>query len=190
MNKNMEKTSTVEEKRVSAIRELLKREGLKQHELAGRINVAKKGQPFKPMEAQNLSRALTKRKVTDKLARRVWELYSDKYRIEWLLGLDDYPTYYEWADGVQRKKDVTADCMWGIFENSLQKKGHSLKFIHRSGQHLDSSERIHADCYYSVVDNYGKEVKRLTATEMVQLEQKLQEYADFLTERYLWKDVR
>lgn len=186
----MEKSSIVEDKKVSAIKELMQREKLTQQELAGQINVAKKGQPFKPMEAQNLSRALTKRSVSDKLARKIWKLYSDKYRVEWLLGLDDYPTYYEWADSVQDMKDVTADCMWGIFENSLKKKGHSLKFVHRNGQHLDSSERIHADCYYSVVDNYGNEVKRLTASEMAQLEQKLQEYADFLTDRYLWKEVK
>ena len=95
-------------------------------------------------------------------------------------------THYDWADSVQHMKDLVADSMWGVIEKSLNKKGKSLKFVHRSGQHIDSTERLHADCYYSVVDSQtGKELKRLTALEMVQFEEKIQEYCDFMSEKYL-----
>lgn len=133
---------------------------------------------------QNFSRDMNSYKISEKTCRKIIAVFPD-YRIEWLLGYDDIPTHYDWADSIQEKKDSTAQCCWGIFEHSLQKKGQSLKFIHRTNQHLDSTERLHSDCYYSVVDNEGNEIKRLTAIEMVELEQKLQEYSDFLTDRYL-----
>ena len=94
-------------------------------------------------------------------------------------------TDYEWADNVQNMKDLVADSMWGIIEKSLNKEGKSLKFVHRSGQHVDSSQRLRADCYYSIVDRDGNELKRLTALEMVQFEEKIQEYCDFMTGKYL-----
>ena len=82
-------------------------------------------------------------------------------------------------------KDLVADSMWWIIEKSLNKEGKSLKFVHRSGQHVDSSQRLRADCYYSIVDRDGNELKRLTALEMVQFEEKIQEYCDFMTGKYL-----
>ena len=68
----------------------------------------------------------------------------------------------------------------------MNKKGKSLKFVHRSGQHIDSTDRLYADCYYSVVDSQtGKELKRLTALEMIKFEEKIQEYCDFVSDKYL-----
>ena len=185
----MEKSSTVEYKRVSAIKELLKRERLTQQELAGRINVAKKGHPFKPMEAQNLSRALTQNRVSDKLARKIWELFSDKYRIEWLLGYDDIPTLSEWADNVGVEEAITSAGILGAFNTALKKKDKRIEFIHRNSENNDSSQGLQKllqmDCYFSVQDKYGNELKRLSAKEMVELEQKVQEFCDFIADRYL-----
>ncbi len=133
---------------------------------------------------QNFSRFMTSGKVSPYYCKKIIKAFPE-YRIEWLLGYSDIKTWDEWAEDVQHKKDLTADSMWGVIENSLNKKGKSLKFVHRSGQHVDSSQRLRADCYYSVVDSDGKELKRLTALEMVKFEQKLQEYCDFLSEKYL-----
>lgn len=170
----MEKTSFSENKRVSAIKTLLEHEGLKQKDLADRLDI----------EPQNLSRIMVSGKISEKTCRKIHELFPE-YRLDWLLGDSPFMTDYEWADNVQNMKDLVADSMWGIIEKSLNKEGKSLKFIHRSGQHVDSSERLQADCYYSIVDRNGKELKRLTALEMVQFEQKIQEYCDFLTGKYL-----
>lgn len=171
----MKKTSSKENVRVSRIKELLKREGLKQKDLAYELD----------MEPQNFSRFMISGKVSEKTCEKIVKLYPD-YRIEWLLGYDDLMTHYDWANSVQHMKDLVADSMWGVIEKSLNKKGKSLKFVHRSGQHIDSTERLHADCYYSVVDSQtGKELKRLTALEMVQFEEKIQEYCDFMSEKYL-----
>lgn len=134
---------------------------------------------------QNVSRILNlQTALTEETARDIVTAFPG-YRIEWLLGYDDAMTDIEWADNVQNMKDLVADSMWGIIEKSLNKDGKSLKFVHRSGQHVDSSKRLRADCYYSIVDREGNELKRLTALEMVQFEEKIQEYCDFLTAKYL-----
>lgn len=170
----MEKSSFSENLRVSRIRTLLDREGLKQKDLADALDI----------EPQNLSRCMVSGKISEKMCRKIVECFPE-YRIEWLLGDDDSMTYIEWADNIQHMKDLVADSMWGIIEKSLNKEGKSLKFVHRSGQHVDSSERLRADCYYSIVDREGNELKRLTALEMVQFEEKIQEYCDFMIGKYL-----
>ena len=170
----MEKSSFSEDIRALRIKTLLKREGLKQKDLADALDI----------EPQNLSRCMVSGKISEKMCRKIVECFPE-YRIEWLLGDDDSMTDIEWADNIQHMKDLVADSMWGIIEKSLNKEGKSLKFVHRSGQHVDSTERLRADCYYSVVDREGNELKRLTALEMVQFEEKIQEYCDFMTGKYL-----
>lgn len=172
----MSRTKTeINPKRAENVKKLIEAEKITQTELADRIH----------MTQQNISRIVQmKQPLTEETARLIIEAFPE-YRIEWLLGYDDSMTHYEWADNVQLMKDLVADSMWGIIEKSLNKEGKSLKFVHRSGQHVDSSERLRADCYYSVVDREGNELKRLTALEMVQFEEKIQEYCDFMTGKYL-----
>jgi len=161
--------------RAERVKKLIEREKISQVDFASRI--------FQTQ--QNVSRILNlKTALTEETARDIVTAFPE-YRIEWLLGYDDSMTDYEWADNVQNMKDLVADSMWGIIEKSLNKEGKSLKFVHRSGQHVDSSQRLRADCYYSVVDRDGNELKRLTALEMVQFEEKIQEYCDFMTGKYL-----
>ena len=161
--------------RAERVKKLIEREKISQVDFASRI--------FQTQ--QNVSRILNlKTALTEETARDIVTAFPE-YRIEWLLGYDDSMTDYEWADNVQNMKDLVADSMWGIIEKSLNKKGKSLKFVHRSGQHVDSSQRLRADCYYSIVDRDGNELKRLTALEMVEFEQKIQEYCDFMTGKYL-----
>ena len=161
--------------RAERVKQLIEREGISQIDFANRI--------FQTQ--QNVSRIINlKTALTEETARDIVTAFPE-YRIEWLLGYDDSMTDYEWADNVQNMKDLVADSMWGIIEKSLNKEGKSLKFVHRSGQHVDSSQRLRADCYYSIVDRDGNELKRLTALEMVQFEEKIQEYCDFMTGKYL-----
>lgn len=161
--------------RAERVKKLIEREKISQVDFASRI--------FQTQ--QNVSRILNlKTALTEETARDIVTAFPE-YRIEWLLGYDDSMTYYEWADNVQNMKDLVADSMWGIIEKSLNKEGKSLKFVHRTGQHVDSSERLRADCYYSIVDREGNELKRLTALEMVRFEEKIQDYCDFMTGKYL-----
>lgn len=161
--------------RAERVKKLIEREKISQVDFASRI--------FQTQ--QNVSRILNlKTALTEETARDIVTAFPE-YRIEWLLGYDDSMTDYEWADNIQNMKDLVADSMWGIIEKSLNKEGKSLKFVHRTGQHVDSSERLRADCYYSIVDREGNELKRLTALEMVQFEEKIQEYCDFMTGKYL-----
>jgi hypothetical protein len=133
---------------------------------------------------QNFSRFMNSGKESTYYCKKIVKAFP-QYNLAWLLGYSDLKTWNDWAEDIQHKKDLTADSMWGVFENSLNKQGKSLRFVHRSGQHVDSSQRLRADCYYSIVDSDGNELKRLTALDMVKLEQKLQEYCDFLTFKYL-----
>lgn len=161
--------------RAERVKKLIEREGISQIDFANRI--------FQTQ--QNVSRIINlKTALTEETAQDIVSAFPE-YRIEWLLGYDDSMTDYEWADNIQNMKDLVADSMWGIIEKSLNKEGKSLKFVHRTGQHVDSSERLRADCYYSIVDREGNELKRLTALEMVQFEEKIQEYCDFMTGKYL-----
>ena len=161
--------------RAERVKQLIEREGISQIDFANRI--------FQTQ--QNVSRIINlKTALTEETTRDIVTAFPE-YRIEWLLGYDDSMTDYEWADNIQNMKDLVADSMWGIIEKSLNKEGKSLKFVHRTGQHVDSSERLRADCYYSIVDREGNELKRLTALEMVQFEEKIQEYCDFMTGKYL-----
>ena len=161
--------------RVERIEELMERENYKNRkDFAHDID----------MLPQNFSRSMTSGKISEKICEKIVKVFP-QYRIEWLLGYDESPTHYEWADAIQNRKDVTADCMWGVIEASLRKQGKSMRFVHRTGEHVDSSQRLRKDCYYSVVDRDGSELKRLTAREMVEFEQKIQEYCDFMTGKYM-----
>lgn len=74
----MEKSSFSEDVRVSRIKTLLKREGLKQKDLADALDI----------EPQNLSRCLCSGKVSDKMCRKIGDLFP-KYNVMWLLGDSD-----------------------------------------------------------------------------------------------------
>lgn len=161
--------------RVERIEELMEREKYKNRkDFAHDID----------MLPQNFSRSMTSGKISEKICEKIVKAFP-QYRIEWLLGYDESPTHHEWADAIQNRKDVTADCMWGVIEASIRKQGKSLRFVHRTGEHVDSSQRLRADCYYNVVDCEGNVLKKLSAREMVEFEQKIQEYCDFLTGKYL-----
>lgn len=177
--KGMENNKLVETNdnflRVERIEELMERENYKNRkDFAHDID----------MLPQNFSRSMASGKISEKTCEKIIKAFP-QYRKKWLMGYDEYPTHNEWADAIQNRKDVTADCMWGVIENSLRKQGKSLKFIHRAGEHVDSSQRLRKDCYYSVIDRDGNELKRLSAREMVEFEQKIQEYCDFMTGKYM-----
>ena len=81
---NIEKSSFSENVRVSRIKELLKDKGLKQKDLADVLDI----------EPQNLSRCLTSGKVSEKTCLKIIEAFPE-YRLEWLLGYNDYKTEEE-----------------------------------------------------------------------------------------------
>lgn len=169
------KKTEINPKRAKNVKELIKLEGITQKELADRIG-------HTPQNVSNIVKM--KIALTEETARDIIRAFP-KYRLEWLMGYDEHKTNEEWIDGICHMRDLVADSMWGIIENSLQKQGKSLKFVHRSGEHVDSSQRLRADCYYNVVDREGNVLKKLSAREMVEFEQKIQEYCDFLTGKYL-----
>ena len=136
---------------------------------------------------QNVSKILNLHvALTEENARKIIECFPE-YRIEWLLGYDDIMTVWEKVEHDENLDDLFTDSMWGVLEKSLNKEGKSLKFVHKAGQHVDSRQRFYMenDCYYSVVDFQGKELKRLDPFEMLQIEEMIQEYADFITGKYL-----
>lgn len=187
----MEKSSLSENVRVSRIKELLKDKGLKQKDLAEMIEVRSKDGEILTMEPQNLSRCLTSGKVSEKLCKKIIEAFPD-YNLEWLLGYSDLKTQeekdradLEWCNDILEKHNRQAEAVWCLLDGALNKSGLSLKFCHRSGQHLDSHERFKKECYYSIVDESGNEVKRLTAEEQFRLERKIQRICEILTDDLL-----
>lgn len=191
------KRSEINPIRAERVKTIIDRENINQQKLADMI--------FQTQ--QNVSRILTgKQPLTEETARAIidaankisdqnaakkagisLEEYGDHitYRIEWLLGYDDKMTVEDEISNTWTLQDKAADGMWAIIERSLAKQGKSLRFVHRQGEHVDSRQRVRADCYYSIVDQTGNELKRLSSVEMIEFEQKIQEYTDFLTAKYL-----
>lgn len=185
--------------RAERLKILIDRLGIKQNALAKMIfqsqqnisRIIQLKQPLTEETAKDIINAVN-RIIDEKQAKQAGitpEEYGHHctFRLQWLLGYDDSMTQEDWIDNIQRLKDRAADGMWAIIEKSLQKQGKSLRFVHRANEHVDSSKRLKADCYYSIVDQDGNEVKRLTAVEMVRFEMQIQEYCDFITERHLLK---
>ena len=77
----MKKSSNSENKRVTRIKKILELEKIKQINLADALEI----------EPQNFSRFMVSGKVSEKTCRKIVAIYP-KYRIEWLLGYDDYMT--------------------------------------------------------------------------------------------------
>lgn len=111
--------------------------------------------------------------------------FFPEVRLSYLMGDSEYMTDYDWADVTYNMKNIVADSMWAIIENSLRKQNKHLHFHHRQGQHLDSVQRIKSDCYYTIDNEKGETLKKLSPREMVEFEEKIQEYCDFLTEKHL-----
>ncbi len=180
----MEKSSNPESKRVTRIKIILEREHITQKDLADRL--VDPHDPKKSMEPQNLSRMMKTGKITEKTCQRIIAAFPE-YRLDWLMGFDDYMTFEDWIDSTHHQQDVVAQGIWGMIEKSLSKQGKSLRFVHRQDQHVHAYQRAHADCYYTIVDQDGAVLKTLTAVELIQFEKQLQEYCDFLTDRHLLK---
>lgn len=112
----MEKSSFSENVRVSRIKTLLKREGLKQKDLAEALEI----------EPQNLSRCMVSGKISEKMCRNIVECFPE-YRIEWLLGYDDSMTTAEqFSNAIQTANE----------EATLLHKGF-MSFAQLSGFQID-----------------------------------------------------
>jgi hypothetical protein len=129
--------------------------------------------------------------LTETKALDIISVIRDKFpdipeiRLSYLLGIDSYMTDYDWAEEYYKIKDIVADSMWAIIEKSLKRQNKHLCFIHRKDQHIDSTERLNADCFYTITDTEGKVLKKLSALDMIRFEEKIQDCCDFLTEKYL-----
>ena len=183
--------------RAERVKTLIDREKITQKELADMIfqsqqnisRIVQQRQPLTEETAQDIIRAAN-RIVDEKEAAQAGitlEEYGSHitYRVQWLLGYDDMMTVNDESDRILHAQNAVADSMWAIIERSLNKQGKSLRFVHRQGQHPDAIQRLHADCYYTIVDNDGKVIKKLTALEMAQFESQIQDYCDFMVERHL-----
>ena len=96
----MEKSSKAEEKRVPRIKELMKREGIKQVDLADDLG----------MEPQNFSRILRTGKVSEKTCKKIVNLYPE-YQLEWLLGYSDSMTQTEELKSLIHNKVDSAEAL-------------------------------------------------------------------------------
>jgi len=161
--------------RAERVKTMISREGISQSDFAARV----------PLTQQAISRIVNlKTALTEETAAAIIRAYP-RYRIEWLLGYDGVMTHEDEWDNYYELKNHAADGMWAIIETSLKRQGKSLKFVHRQGQHVDATHRAKADCYYSIVDSSGSEIKRLTAADMMDFEDLIQDYCDFMVDRRL-----
>lgn len=109
----MEKSSNAENKRVTRIKKILENEQIKQKDLADALD----------MEPQNFSRFMISGKVSEKTCRKIVALYP-KYRIEWLLGYDDYPTIDDIKAAYQEQFHAMNRATATILDNAVREVCH------------------------------------------------------------------
>ena len=105
----MEKSSFSENKRAFRIRELLKREGLKQKDLADLLDI----------EPQNLSRSLVSGNVSEKMCRNIGDLFP-KYNVMWLLGDSDFMLTEEIRQDFIARSHATDTACLQILDSALR----------------------------------------------------------------------
>lgn len=170
--------------RVERIEELMKELGYEQGRKKEGINNQKDFAIDIGMEPQNFSRSMRSLKITEKFCQKIVDRFP-QYRLDWLMGYSDLKTWDDWTDHNEFINDEILNGMWGLFEKCLVAKGKTLKFNHPADLKVDLSERDLYGCYYSIQDDKGNEIKKLSPQEMKKLEQKLLEYCDLLTMKYL-----
>lgn len=169
--------------RAERVKTLIEREGIKQTAFAEKIH----------MTQQNVSRIINRKNaLTEETARQIVEKFPD-YRIEWLMGYDDQMTHDDFGNFATNVHDRIADGVWGMIEICLSRQGKSLKLVKPADLHLHADDRLFQNalfpdsCYFTIVDNDGNVLKKISAQEIVDFEEKIQEYCDFMTEKYLLK---
>lgn len=159
----MEKSSFVENKRVSAIKDLIDREKKKEIERAKSTNSkpVKINQAYLAnklgIEPQNLSRCLVSGKVSEKMCRKIGELFPE-YNVMWLLGDSEF----------MLKEDLRTD------------------FIQRSDATDNACLQILDSAYREVCAREGIELKALdNIPEILLLQGQLRDFADSLMWNYV-----
>ena len=175
----MYKPGKIDMKKIERIKIMIKELGMNQTEFSDSIH----------MSPENLSRIVNgKHRFTDEAAEQIISNHK-KYRLEWLLGYDDYKTEEEMIEATENflrecvdMRNKTADAVWCLLEHNLRKCGEHLIFHHPSGRHFDSFERHTSGCYYTIEDSQGNVKKRLSAEEMDKLEQKIIRICEILVD--------
>lgn len=104
----MEKSSKIENIRALRIKELLKRENLKQKHLADSLDI----------EPQNLSRCLVSGKVSEKMCKNIAALFPE-YRKEWLMGIDDFMTQDDFKRAYIKNSDIRNNALLTVMDAAL-----------------------------------------------------------------------
>ena len=171
----MEKQSTIENKRVSAIKTLLEREGITQEQLAGKIRISprKGSDPTTTMEPQNLSRCLTSGKVSEKLCYKIHDAFP-KYRIEWLLGYSDAMTNADLLIDEIQKANEEAYLLHNGFSSFAKLSGFQIDFAPIVGN-PSIEENFRNMHEYCTITRDGKSVT-LSMSELNDFENELCDY--------------
>lgn len=112
-----------------------------------------------------------------------WE-GEEKVRPEWLLCKDDNMTLTDQIIDHADKKELLHNSQWHILDQSLRKQGKKLILKHTSPDTPTGAAAIRLSkndqCWYEIQTEDGRTLKKLTVIEFIKLQQKLQEYSDFL----------
>jgi len=105
----------IDKNRVAAIKELIKREKIFQKDLAEMLGI----------EPQNLSRIIHSERVTDKTCRKIASLFP-YYRIEWIYGIDPWPTIAEKEVAEDGAYNAANTIMDRVFKDRKNKKNNGM----------------------------------------------------------------
>lgn len=157
--------------RIERINEMMKEQNLTQSQFAQSIG----------MTPENLNRIIRhKVNFTETTAKRIIS-HHPGYNLEWLLGYSDLKTQeekkkveYNYCDELVERYNRYTKALTYIFQYNLGSSGLTLKYV------KDDSIG-----YYSIVDEKGNEVKRLSVKEVQRFMKKIDRICMIMTDDIL-----
>lgn len=158
------------------MKEIIRREGITQAQLAEVLGVGE-------VHLSNVANG--KRSLTDKRAEKIIALYP-RYRLQWLLGYDDYMTEEDALRG-PLKRIAQRMVGWKVaVEYTLQSMGYTVRL--NGADYLDTVDDILGgmeNVSYAIVDENNEVCAECGAEAYNALLQEIGDFAVFLLERRL-----
>lgn len=162
----MDKSSSIENKRVSAIKTVLEREGLKQKDLAEMIGI----------EPQNLSRCMVSGKISDKMCLKIARCFPG-YLKDWFLGYEDAMTTAEKFSNALQTTNEESELLHRGFMSFAQLSGFQIDIAPIAGN--DTLEKTFQNMKeHCTITRDGKSVT-FSVSELNDFENELCDYVEF-----------
>lgn len=168
------KKTEINPERAERVKKIIEWEKISQTDFADRIHQSQ----------QNVSRIVNlKNALTEETAQEIIKVFP-RYRIEWLLGYDDYPTFADQLNGFVNKTNHEGNLLFTGFASFAQLNGYKVEISPIVGnKSLDVI--FHNMKEFCTISRDGKSIT-LSLAELNSFENELREYVE-LRLKYMMK---